>query len=227
MLALASFAHWREWGTEASCCIALALMCSGIVAGQLEAFWFPTNHIASFVSDEGKLASFEIELTDTPKTIPGEGPRHTSGKQIGRAEVREVKTNSGWEKSIGEVSFTFSQTDPPLISGEKLRVLGTLMRPAPAANPGAFDWQIHYRRQRVMAELRVNRACDLQIVRSTSTGTLRSFAAGFHRRIPSTANCWRLCSWASAGRGFKRSSMISTPPARPTCWPAAACASGC
>jgi competence protein ComEC len=166
MLALASFAHWREWGTESSCCIAVAVVCGGIVAGQLEAFWFPTNQIATFVSDEGKLASFEIELTDAPKVIPGEGPRHASGKQIGRAEVCQVKTNSGWEKSDGEVSFTFSQTVPPLFAGEKIRVLGTLVRPAPATNPGAFDWQVHYRRQRVMAELRVNRACDLQIVRS-------------------------------------------------------------
>src|SRR5438477_7194680 len=62
MSLFAMFAHRREWGTESSCCIAAALVCSGIVAGQLENFWFPANHIVNFVSDEGRLASFEIEL---------------------------------------------------------------------------------------------------------------------------------------------------------------------
>ena len=108
-----------------------------------------------------------MELTETPRLIADDGPRHLPGKQIGTASVVAIKTWAGWERGSGEVLFSFSQVEPRLGAGQRMRLVGMLQRPSPAMNPGQFDWESYYRRQRVLTSIRVNHACDVQM---TSTG---------------------------------------------------------
>ncbi len=155
-----------------SLCISLAIMIAGVAAAQIASTAFPGNHIGLFTSDEPCLASLELKITDTPRLIPSEGPRPGSGRQFAHATVTSAKTWRGWEPVSGEITFSLAQMEPRLVAGQHIRAVGTLERPAPPQNPGQFDWEDYYRRQRVLAEMHVNRTCDLTIVNGSSEAPL-------------------------------------------------------
>ena len=151
-------------GIVSSSAICVALLGIGIVAGQLAADAFPNNHVASFLGDSPRMASIELQIIGTPRVIPGDGARHGQGKQFAHASINRIKTIRGWERASGEVTFTFAQPTPALQSGQKLQIVGSLQRPMEATNPGGFDWQSYYRRQRIMVAVTVSRSCDLTVI---------------------------------------------------------------
>jgi competence protein ComEC len=161
---LALAVRLQQRATICSINICIALLGIGLVAGQIAANTFAKNQVANFVGDSPRIAEIELEVTGNPRIAPGDGARHGPGKQVARAQIDRIRTVRGWESGSGEVAFTFSQPQPPLVCGQRLRVVGTLQRPAEASNPGGFDAQKYYRRQRVLALLVVNRACDLSVI---------------------------------------------------------------
>jgi competence protein ComEC len=155
-----------------------ALITAGIAAGQLANYSFPHDHIALFATDDPRLAAVELEFAQTPRLIEEGGPRHATGKQSGLATVVAVKTLNGWEPGAGEVTLSFAQPQPRLAAGQRVRVVGMLARPAPAMNPGQFDWEQYYRRQKVLASLHVSHACDLQVLSAGDAPALTAAREG-------------------------------------------------
>ncbi|MDB5174590.1 MAG: putative hydrolase [Phycisphaerales bacterium] len=141
-----------------------ALLCAGIAAGQLSNYSFPRDHVALFTAEDPRLACVELQFAQTPRLIENPGPRHGNGKQVGVATVVAIKTWNGWEPASGELTLSFGQPEPRLAAGQRVRVIGMIERPAPAMNPGQFDWEQYYRRQRVLSSLHVSHACDLQVL---------------------------------------------------------------
>ena len=91
-------------------------------------------------------------------------PTPSAGKTRGTASVVAVKTWQGWQPATGELVVSISQAEPRLLAGQTVRMVGMLQRPAPAMNPGEFDWESHYRRQRILTSIRVNHACDVRVM---------------------------------------------------------------
>ena len=54
-----------------------------------------------------------------------------------------------------------AQPHPRLAIGQRVRVLGMLERPAPAMNPGQFDWAAYYRQQRILASIHISNAGNI------------------------------------------------------------------
>ena len=150
-----------------SLAIIAALLLAGASSAQIEAFHFSRSHIGLFTTADSRLASIELEITGLPRATPANGGRQ-SARQIVRAQVVRLKTWTGWQPADGEVVLSYLQASPVLAAGQRVTVTGMLQRPAPPDNPGEFDWQAYYRRQRVVAEMRVARASDLHIVDSRS-----------------------------------------------------------
>ncbi|HZL34013.1 MAG TPA: ComEC/Rec2 family competence protein [Tepidisphaeraceae bacterium] len=144
--------------------LAFGIVCSGICAGQLAAFYFPLNHIALFTTDEPCLAWAELEFSEAPRLMEESGPRPLPPRQVGMARVRAIKTWKGWEPAKGDVLFSMSGAEPRIKAGMRVRVFGMLQRPAPAMNPGQFDWEAYYRRDRVLASVRAGHAWDVEVV---------------------------------------------------------------
>ncbi|HEX5244551.1 MAG TPA: ComEC/Rec2 family competence protein [Tepidisphaeraceae bacterium] len=146
-----------------SLAIIAALLLAGVSCAQIDAFHFSRSHIGLFTTPDAKLAEIELEITGLPRATPAQGG-HRSARQVARAQVVRLKTWTGWQHADGEVMLSYLQASPALEAGQRVTVTGMLERPAPPDNPGEFDWQRYYRRQRVLAEVRVTRASDLQIV---------------------------------------------------------------
>jgi competence protein ComEC len=75
-----------------------------------------------------------------------------------------VKTWSGWHNASGEILLQLTPPRKDLAFGERGVVLGVLSRPAPAMNPGEFDWARYYREQRILVSLDVPQSEGVRIL---------------------------------------------------------------
>lgn len=164
---------WRSAGA-----LAAALVVAGIVAAQLAHFQFPSRDILHFSTAEPRLAEVELQLEQTPRLSADPARPHVPPHQSGRAKVTAVRTARGWQPADGEALFSFSQPAPRLLAGQRLRAAGTLERPAPAMNPGQFDAQRAYRRQRIGAALHVAHACDICLLPGGAESSIADVDAG-------------------------------------------------
>lgn len=151
----------------ATLALGVAIFLAGVAAAQLEHFHFAPDHIATFTTDQPRLAEVELTLTQPPRLLTRQGHAwETSPRQVTQAKVLRVKTWNGWEEASGTVALTIDQPVADLAFGQTVRVLGMLARPTPAMNPGQFDWARYYREQRILANLHVSEAPNVRIIRA-------------------------------------------------------------
>ena len=190
-LAVALVAAWRclENPHLSTVLLACTFALAGVGAGQLASFHYPRHHVSAFASDDPRLAQLELRLTHPPRVLTSPFSDHhpMPPKQVATASVTRIKTRHGWAPGSGEVLLQIAQPHPRLAANQTVRVLGMLQRPAPAMNPGQFDWAKYYREQRVLASVQVPHAENIQILYDPGptvvTGlreeTRRLLAAGF------------------------------------------------
>ena len=171
-----------------SLALALAVALSGLTAAQLFAFYYPAAHVSDFAGDEPRLAQMELRIDHPPRVLVAPSPhRAMPPKQVATASVTRLRTWRGWEEAGGQVLVQILEPHPRLAVGQTVRVLGMLQRPAPAMNPGQFDWAAYYREQRVLGSVQVPHAGNVRILDAPPPGpldTLRErvrqlLAAGF------------------------------------------------
>lgn len=181
---------WRGRGGS-SYLIGVAVVVAGVVAAQLSAFWFPRDHVASFVGETPRLAWVELRVLHPPRVLAGaEGGRKHAPvppKQVTMGEVVALRTWAGWRRASGRVLLQIAEPHPRLAVNQTVRVVGMLQRPAAAMNPGQFDWAAYYREQRVLNSLHVGHAGNIEIIASPGAGPVEALrervrgllAAGF------------------------------------------------
>jgi hypothetical protein len=125
-----------------SALLAGSLVTAAIAAGQLYAFQFSPDDVSAFASDETRLAWLEMDIITPPRelTDPFNPGRAIPPKQVATARVTRIKTWSGWADAGGNMLLQVIQPHPRLQVNQHIRALGMLQRPAPAMNPGQFDW---------------------------------------------------------------------------------------
>ncbi|MGB7158921.1 MAG: DNA internalization-related competence protein ComEC/Rec2 [Tepidisphaeraceae bacterium] len=169
--------------------IALAVFIGGIASAQSAACFFPRDHISAFAADEPRLAMVEMELIQPPRVIttPPGAQRPLPPKQVTTGRVTRIKTWTGWVDARGDVLVQILQPHPRLSVGQTVRILGLLQRPAPAMNPGQFDWAKYYREQRILASVQIPEAGNIDMLGEPQPSMLdrlrertrRLLAAGF------------------------------------------------
>jgi len=138
---------------------AAALFCSilllGVSAGQLEHFHFAEGDVVAYTTDDARLAEVELAIDQPPRVLTTDTPtgRPLPPRQVTGGVVRRVKTWDGWTPASGNILLQVSPPNAELAYGQTVRVLGMLARPAPASNPGQFDWARYYREQRILVSI--------------------------------------------------------------------------
>jgi competence protein ComEC len=188
LLAVAAAAV-RARARAASLLIAGGLMVAGIAAAQAEAFYYPRRHISAFAADRPRLAQLELYLSHPPRIFNPhfDNQRPLPPKQVTTATVVKVRTKSGWEPATGDVLVQLTQPHPRLAVGQTARVLCMIQRPAPAMNPGQFNWAAYYRDQRILASVQITEPGNIRILSDDGPGpwtwlrerARRLLAAGF------------------------------------------------
>jgi competence protein ComEC len=157
------------------CCAMLmgAIVCAGVAAAQIEAFYYPPNHIGAYATDDPRLAWLELQIDHEPRILVDPFSAHPlPPKQVVTATVKRVKTWNGWVDCCGEILVQISQPHPRLAINQRVQVLGTLERPGVAMNPGQFDWAAYYREQRILASLHISQAANITILYANRLGPL-------------------------------------------------------
>ncbi len=173
------------------CSIALLLASAvaGLAVAQIEAFFYPLDHISAFATEQRRLAQLELSLDHPPRVLswPFGQYRALAPKQVATASVRRIKTWNGWTDCRGDVLVQIAQPHPRLQQGQVVRVIGMLERPGPAMNPGQFDWAGYYREQRILASVQIAQADNITILEPARISPLswlreqarRALARGF------------------------------------------------
>jgi competence protein ComEC len=146
--------------------LSIAVILCGVGLARREHYLFAANQIGLFTDDDARLCDVELRVDDPPQLInPTFGQmRPLPPKQSVMTDVLRVKTTTGWILAKGQMPIVIDQPIAQLQSGQIIRAVGMLQRPAPAMNPGQFDWAVYYRQQRVLATLTVTRAGNIAIV---------------------------------------------------------------
>lgn len=144
----------------------------GVALAQLAGFRFPGNHIAACTAERPRFVQMELRVVTPPRLLKSEGYRPLPPRQVARGEVVRVLAPAGWEPASGMILLSVSEPHATLQLGDTIRVTGMLHRPAPAANPGQFDWQAFYRGQRIVAGISVPHAANVTVIASPGPGPL-------------------------------------------------------
>ena len=138
----------------------------GVAVAQLDRFYYPADHLSRYASDDRRLADVEVRVSEAPRVVrPDFGQRHAlPPRQAFVGDLTALKTSAGWQPASGRVLVQVGEVHPTLAAGQTVRLLGTLDRPAPAMNPGQFDWADYYRAQRVLVSLHVAKARHVTIL---------------------------------------------------------------
>lgn len=163
------------WHASKICAVSLMLplIFSGVAIAQIEAFYYPKNHISAYAKDDPRLAWLELHIDHEPRILSDPfSVIPLPPRQVVTASVMRVKTWNGWVDATGEMLVQIAQPHPRLAMNHIVRVVGTLERPAPAMNPGQFDWAKYYRDQRILTSLHIAHAQNISIIGQTGIGPL-------------------------------------------------------
>jgi competence protein ComEC len=173
----------------ASLLISISIISVALSGAQLFAFQYRSDEISLFAGDDPRLAEIEMEIVTPPRilTDPYNTNRALPPKQVATARALRIKTHSGWADASGELLVQIAQPHPRLAYPQRIRVLGMLQRPAPAMNPGQFDWAGYYRDQRILTSLQIQHARNIEILEPGTRNPIawlreharRLLAAGF------------------------------------------------
>ena len=163
----------------------LAIIASGVALAQLRSFHWPTTDIALYTTEHPRLAQLEMRVDHPPRLLAGPltALRPLPPKQVTQATITRVRTWHGWRPTTGRALVQIEQPHPRLHIGQTVRLLGLLQRPAPASNPGQFDWAAYYRQQRILASVTVPHAGNITIIDDGRIGPLATLRASVRQLL--------------------------------------------
>jgi competence protein ComEC len=156
----------RRWGGMASVLLAMAVIGVGVSVGQLERYHFRSDDIVLYTTDAARLAEVELEIDQPPRVLTQNSPvgRPLPPRQVSGGVVKRVKTLDGWREASGNILLQISPPKADLAYGQRVAVMGMLSQPAPAMNPGQFDWQRYYREQRILVSIDAPNPANVRIL---------------------------------------------------------------
>lgn len=166
----------------------LSIVCLGAAYHQWHRDNIAPNDIRLFANIEGNPVRLRGLIDSEPMRTPGgaDDPLRTyPTKESTRiaVAVRSLKTGSDWLPVAGAVQAIMAGRRDDLHVGDEIEVVGRLVLPAPAANPGGFDYADYLADQGIGAMLSVPNAADaLEVRRERWPGSLRGWLGALRDR---------------------------------------------
>ncbi|MEM8873997.1 MAG: ComEC/Rec2 family competence protein [Planctomycetota bacterium] len=182
-LAIATMAFVISLAGRSTTILLLGFAALGFAAAQHHWHRYAPNDVAHFTTAKPQLVRVRLRLDEPPRVrIPdADAMIPMPPMQNSIAEVVAIETIDGWANTRGSVLLNVRRVDPRLAAGQTIEALALLRRPAPAMNPGQFDWSRHYRADRILAGVSINGPDQLRII-DTAAPPLRTAARAFVRQ---------------------------------------------
>ena len=163
---LAAYFLHRRSAVASTAGLGLAVLLVGVLLARIEAYQYAADEIGLFAGDERRLAQLELQIDNEPRIVtpPAAAGHPIPAKQTTLASAVRVLTGDGWQPASGSILVQIAEPNPQLAQGQRVRVIGMFERPAPAMNPGQFDWAAYYRDQGVITSLQIAHASNITII---------------------------------------------------------------
>ena len=157
----AAIASWRlTRGRAAANWLCTAVVAAGAAWSTAQHDLFPAADVAWSLTVSPQPVAIKCTVLESPRLLP---PPVAAGGQAGArgpssesvVAVHAVRDGSLWQPAAGRAALVIDGPPPALRVGTRLVVLGRGLRPAPAFNPGEFDFRARARARRCLSIVRV------------------------------------------------------------------------
>jgi len=160
-LAVWAVCSWRGAPRAALIGLQAVIVCLGASWSAVRFDLFPADDLAWQFADGPTPVAMVGTIVESPRTLPAPAGDPRRAIAIGPASecvvaVARVRDGSVWRPAAGRVAVVIDGAAPDLVPGSRVRVLGRGLRPAPALNPGEFDFRLRARSQRCLAIVRTS-----------------------------------------------------------------------
>jgi competence protein ComEC len=157
----AAVAGWRlTQGRAAAGWLCAAVVATGAAWSTAQHDLFAAADLAWSLCDSPQPVAIECTVLESPRLLPP--PAAAGGQPAARGPsseslvaVHAVRDGSLWQSAAGRAALVIDGPPPALRVGTRLVVLGRGLRPAPALNPGEFDFRARARAKRCLSIVRV------------------------------------------------------------------------
>jgi competence protein ComEC len=145
-----------------------AIICLGAAWSAARFDLFRVDELAWHLGDTPIPVAVEGTIVEPARSLPTPAGDPRRAAAIGPASecvvaVERIRHRSRWRSASGRAALVIDGAAPDLVPGSRVRVLGRGLRPAPAFNPGEFDFQVRARSKRCLAIVRT-RAADVRVL---------------------------------------------------------------
>jgi competence protein ComEC len=163
VVAVVAWAWWAWRGREvpAAAVLCSAIFCAGAAWSAARFDLFPSDDLAWQLSDSPAPVAIKGTVVESLRLLPAptQDPRRAAA--IGPSSecvvaIEAIRAGSRWRPVSGRAAVIVDGAPPALPVGSRIRVLGRGLRPAPAFNPGEFDFRLRARSQRCLSIVRTH-----------------------------------------------------------------------
>jgi competence protein ComEC len=165
MAALAAVAGW-SWATSsgrpriAEAAVGAAVCFAGAAWSEARFDLFRADDLAWQLSDSPAPVAVTGTVEESFRLLPAAAGDPRRGAAIGPSSecivrIEGFRAGSRWRTASGRAAVVVDGDPPEVRIGDRIRVFGRGLRPAPAFNPGEFDFQLRARSHRCLSIVRV------------------------------------------------------------------------
>ena len=167
MAALAFWAgclrHGRPWAAALS--LAASIMCTAAAWSAARFDLFPADDLAWQLPPDAAAMPVPVAVVgvvvDAPRPLPSPVADPRQAAAIGSSSefifaVERLRDGGCWRDASGRAAVIVDGDPPVMHVGSRVCVFGRGLRPAPALNPGEFDFRLRARTSRCLSIIRVH-----------------------------------------------------------------------
>jgi competence protein ComEC len=139
--------------------------------------WFAADDLGNFASQKAEPVCLEAVALGTPRELPPPSPNPMQmmrREPCFRFEIAAVavRDRDVWKPISGRAVLLVQGAAPNLQAGDRVKIFGKLTAPAPAHNPGEFDYAAFLRAKRVRAQIQLKTAECISLLTQGSAWNL-------------------------------------------------------
>lgn len=147
-----------------------AVACAGGAWAAAQHDLFHADDLAWSLTEEPQPVAIRCILLESPRLLPPPAVMAARAAARGPSSecvvaVRAMRNGSRWEPASGRAAVVVDGPPPELRVGARLMVLGRGLRPAPALNPGEFDFRARARAKRCLSIVRAGPPACVRVTR--------------------------------------------------------------
>ena len=169
LAALALAAWWTSPRSRRAGAVWVAILCAGAAWSAARFDLFRHDDLAWQLSDSPTPVAITGTVVESFRRLPVPTGDPARVAAIGPSSecvvaVDGFRAGSRWRPASGRVAVVVDGEPPDVGVGGRVRVLGRGLRPAPALNPGEFDFRLRARAERCLSIVRVPTARCIRLL---------------------------------------------------------------